>query len=145
METIGLLGMFGLCSKDDIKYKQVKVFVISIFGVLGVLLHVFFGKNSWASMLLGFSIGAILYFVSILTNEKIGKGDALIIAVAGIYLGALKTLELLWFSSLLAAIGGLILIVVKKKEKTFEMPFVPFMLLAYILMLVWEPLNGVML
>jgi len=144
MESVGLISLLGLCSFDDIRSKEIRVIEIGVFGIIGVLLHIFFGKNSWYSMVGGVAVGAIMYLISVLSKEKIGKGDALIIMVAGIYLGCIRTIELLWVSSLLAAIVGIGVVLIKKKNKEYEMPFVPFLLAGYLIIYTLESM-GVLL
>ena len=61
-----------------------------------------------------------------------GMGDAFIIMVTGLYLGFMDTLILLWISSVLAAVFGIITIrIYDNKEK--ELPFVPFLLIGFII------------
>ena len=71
---------------------------------------------------------------SIFSNEKIGKGDCFIIMVSGLYLGFIDVLVLIWISSLLALIYGLITIKRLKKDSNYEIPFVPFLLSGFLLM-----------
>lgn len=135
MESIGILGMFGLCTIDDIRYRKIRASWVCLFGMVGVLLHIFFGKNSIYSMLGGAALGVIFYILSIVTKEKVGKGDALLIGVMGIFLGFAKTLEMIWLASILAGIVGCGLMIIKKKEKNYELPFVPFLLAGYLCIL----------
>ena len=84
---------------------------------------------------LGVGIGVMLYGVSRITRGGIGGADALVYAVTGATIGFTRNLELLLISLILAAlVGGLLLLIRKAGLKT-RMPFVPFTLVSYGLVL----------
>ena len=138
MEALGLIGMMGLCSYDDVRDRNIRLMEVAVFGIIGVVLHIIYHSHSIESVLGGMAIGGAMYIVSILTKEKIGKGDAAVVGVIGIFLGFTDTLVLLWLSSVLAAVFGCVYIKVKKLSKDTELPFVPFMLAGYLAMLVFK-------
>ena len=133
METIGLACLYGLTAMDDLKTKQVRVLEIIVFGILGIIINIIYKPHTLISVLGGVGIGLLTILFSYISKEKIGMGDAYIITVTGLYLGFIDTAILLWISSLLAAITGLVLI--RKYDNTkMEIPFVPFLLIAYVIM-----------
>ena len=133
METIGLACLYGWTAMDDLKTKQVRVLEIIVFGILGIIINIIYKPHTLISVLGGVGIGLLTILFSYISKEKIGMGDAYIITVTGLYLGFIDTAILLWISSLLAAITGLVLI--RKYDNTkMEIPFVPFLLIAYIIM-----------
>lgn len=134
MREIGLFIFYGLTAFDDIKTKQVRMLEIIVFGILGIIVNIVWPVKSFESIICGFLVGIVLYVFSILTNEKIGKGDCFIIMVSGLYLGFIDVLVLIWISSLLALIYGLITIKRLKKDSSYEIPFVPFLLSGFLLM-----------
>ena len=134
MREIGLFIFYGLTAFDDIKTKQVRMLEIIVFGILGIIVNIVWPVKSFESIICGLLVGIVLYLFSILTNEKIGKGDCFIIMVSGLYLGFIDVLVLIWISSLLALIYGLITIKRLKKDRSYEMPFVPFLLSGFLLM-----------
>lgn len=133
METIGLACLYGLTAMDDLKTKQVRVLEIIVFGILGIIINIIYKPHTLISVLGGVGIGLLTILFSYISKEKIGMGDAYIITVTGLYLGFIDTAVLLWISSLLAAITGLVLIR-KYDNAKMEIPFVPFLLIAYIIM-----------
>lgn len=132
MSGVGVIGLLGLCSIEDIVKKQVHVTVVCLFGILGVLIHLRYGNLSWQDMLMGAGIGVVLYIVSILSREKIGKGDALIVGAMGVYLGFWPTMAVLWVASFFVAVIGVVFMIWGDKSKNYEMAFVPFLLVAYV-------------
>lgn len=138
MEAFGLVCLYGFTAIDDMKTKRVKMWVIVAFALFGILINIISKSNSLISVLGGVGVGILLLIFSVLTKEKIGKGDAYILMVTGIYLGFINTIVLLWLSSILAAIYGIIEI--RKYDNDdkakIELPFIPFLLLGYMLLLV---------
>lgn len=144
METIGLACLYGLTAMDDLKTKQVRVLEIIVFGILGIIINIIYKPHTLISVLGGVGIGLLTILFSYISKEKIGMGDAYIITVTGLYLGFIDTAILLWISSLLAAITGLVLI--RKYDNTkMEIPFVPFLLIAYVIMYLIHILGGFVL
>lgn len=130
METIGLLGMLGICTYEDIRKKQVEVLSVLAFGILGVLIHMINQSTTILNILGGMAIGLVVYVISLLSKEKIGKGDALIIAISGIYIGFWDNLILFWGATTIAGMIGLIYIAFGRRNK--ELPFVPFLFITYV-------------
>ena len=138
METLGLFGILGYFTIEDIKSRRLKTAALMFCGLAGVILHIFLRRISAENMIGGMAVGAVMYLISVLSKGRIGKGDAVLIMVTGIFLGFWNNLMLLWAAVMFAGAAGWIAIFILKKEKNYEMPFVPFMLAAYILCLaVW--------
>ena len=134
-----VMGMLTLCSAEDIKRKQIRLNPVLIFGILGIFLHMLFRMQSIENILLGMSVGVVLLFLSVLTGGRIGMGDAVLLIVTGIYLGLEKNLELFFCGLLLCSMWALGLMVLRKKNRKDSIPFVPFLLAAYMGMLVCAP------
>lgn len=79
----------------------------------------------------GMLVGAMLYGVSCASHGGIGRADALVYAITGACLGFFKNCEVLLISLVLAAIVGSVLMIVKHVGRKYRLPFVPFTLIAY--------------
>ena len=128
METVSLFGMLGVCAVTDFRRKEVEVPIICLGGILGVVFHVIYQHRSIEDMLGGFAIGVIMYVIAVATREQVGKGDALLCMVTGIYLGFLANLALVWLSTVLVGIFGLVAVKLFHKTRGMTMPYVPFLL-----------------
>lgn len=135
MEVLGLVGMLSICTVEDLWKRQIHLVVISAFGILGVLLHFYDGKQTALNMCGGMLVGIVLYLISILSHGKVGKGDAFLVTSMGVYLGFWNNLTILWMASVMAAIFGVVACVFFQKKKEESLPFVPFLLVAYLLFL----------
>lgn len=137
MQNYVLLGLLVPCAAEDIRKKEVNVIYILLLGVVGGILHLISPNCSMSSILLGLLPGAAMMALSCFTRGSIGMGDGILLVVTGVYLGGSKNLRLLLTALLLAALWALVLLVLKKKKRKERIAFVPFLLAAYAVMLVW--------
>lgn len=134
MQVAGLLGMLGICSYEDIKTRKIGVVAVLLFAIFGVINRMLLGSPAINEMIGGMSLGGILFLMGNLFKGCMGNGDALMVMVTGIYLGFWNNLLLLWIASLFAGVIGIGLILMGKKNR--EIPFAPFLLVAYLILLV---------
>ncbi len=132
MLSAGIILGLTIWSIEDIRFHLVDIRKVGAFAVLGLFLQLACRNESIISIALALLTGAIMYLVSILTKEKLGKGDAFVVMTMGIYIGFIDVIRSLWIGSILAAAMGLLIIVVRKKNIRYEMPFVPFLLGGYL-------------
>ena len=133
MEVICMMGMLLHMSVEDIRKRTVPVIPMMIWGMAGVLLHLYHGRIGCDSMLGGLIPGIAVYILSILTHERIGKGDAILLIVTGIYMGFWGNIFMLWIGMILAAVGGVVSMAFFKKSKHYELPFVPFLFAGFLM------------
>ncbi len=136
MTRIILLGMLGLYAVEDIRKKRISVRYLWIFGAAGIAINLFQRSISLPDMLLGAAVGAALVAVSLLTRGNIGLGDGFLLMTAGVFLGGSSVLELLFISLLYAALVSLGMLAFRRWKRKREIPFVPFLLLGYLTMMV---------
>lgn len=138
-----LAGVFLLiCTFTDLKNKQVSVWICILFFILGIGFNILCSmehqeelKDIWKDTWMGLLPGIILLGFSVTTKECIGKGDGLVMVAMGILLGVEKTIALFMISLFLSAIVAAFLIGVRRVEKNYEIPFVPFLTVGMCLML----------
>ena len=83
------------------------------------------------SIVTGVLVGVMLYGISRVSHGGIGEADALVYAITGASLGFFKNCEVLLISLVMAAIVGSVLMIVKHVGRKYRLPFVPFTLVAY--------------
>ncbi len=135
MQKYLVLGLLGLCSWEDMKRKRLTVVYILLFGIGGMMLHLFSPICSIYSILGGILLGLAMMLASVATGGMVGMGDGILLAVTGVYLGGTGNLELLSIGLLLSACWSLGLVVLKKKRGKDQIAFVPFLLASYLTML----------
>lgn len=128
-----MLGaMLGVSTWMDIRKRQVSVILLVVSGVLGLLGIVIWNTVSYGSMAGGMAVGILVAGLSKLTKGEVGLGDGWLLCVTGIYLGIYRNMELLLTALFLAAVWGALLMVFHKADRKTRLPFVPFLMVAYI-------------
>ena len=133
---IAMMGMLAVCTAQDIRRKEIRLNFVLFFGILGILFHMLFRMRSIGNLLLGMSVGVVLLLAGIFSEGKIGVGDGVLLTVTGAYLGVKENLTLFFVALVLCGLWAAGLLVLHKKRKTDSIPFVPFLLAAYMGMLV---------
>lgn len=137
IESCMVLGLLGICSWEDVRKKEIGIYKVFFTGIAGMLLHIFRGNMSIYNILGGMLLGIILLLAGRISKGNIGCGDGLILMVTGILLGTAGNMQLFFYGLLFAGIWALILLVLFRKKKNYEIPFIPFLLVSYVGMLLW--------
>ncbi|GMQ64490.1 prepilin peptidase [Vallitalea maricola] len=121
----------------DCKDKQIPMDVVIITFIIGVILLFFNPNVIWIHSLIGFvGIGGIIALISVLTKGAIGIGDALVIGTIGLILGYKMAIAVLLYSLVLSGLIGLGLMVFGKVTRKTKLPMVPFMLCAFLIIII---------
>lgn len=124
--------MLLVCGLQDIKMKKVYTWFILLGAILIITCIPFSSIITLGDRLGGSLVGVVVIIISLLTQGKIGMGDGLILSVTGISLGFWSNLELFLIALLLSAILSIILLAAKKVDRKQEVPFVPFIFMAFL-------------
>ena len=87
--------------------------------------------------------GSVLFIISRLTKEAIGMGDVYVMLLLGFMMGFANTAALLFVSMFIASVFGILLMLFKGKSRKETLPYMPFLLGAYVWMLFSGMLQGV--
>lgn len=93
-------------------------------------------RQDWLLYVIGILIGILLLLAGRFCGGCIGTADGIMTAVIGGMIGYQDTLLLLMNGILAAAVFSILLIVIKKAGRRTTIPFIPFMLLGYIMILI---------
>lgn len=100
--------------------------------VCGFVLSLFDPAMSWVQSLLGILVGGgVLYLIALgyyyLTkNEGLGGGDIKLFAGIGSIMGWYGALNIMFFSSIIGAVVGIIILLIYKKSRKTPIPYGPF-------------------
>lgn len=133
--NVAMMGMLTICSVQDIIWKQIRLDPVLGFGILGVIFHLLWQQQTIGSILMGMMVGIGLLLLSLLSRGRIGAGDGVLLIVTGVYLGLQKNLALLFYALLICGCFALFLLLTRRKRRQDAIPFVPFLLIAYIFLL----------
>lgn len=117
----------------DIWQKKIAIYAIFGITVLLLLMQLLSGRGDiWISAL---GSGSLFYMISLLTKEKIGKGDAFLFGMTGAAMGLWKNIMIIYISFMVAFVVALYLIIIRKKRKETAFPFAPCIGIAYFVVL----------
>lgn len=139
MMNAAIIGMLIYPALSDIKKKSFCIIWIII--PAAVLAVIKFALEPGTGMLMnecyGMVPGLLAFTVSYALKEAIGKGDCLVILCTGALCGMEMILVVIFIAFAVAGIIGLMLLTFGIKDRKYEIPFVPFLGGAYILVSIW--------
>ena len=130
-----LLAVLAVSAYRDWREKQIYLYLPIGALILGLIWHLVCRERALEDMLLGAVVGLVMIIIGKVTGEAIGIGDGMMLVVSGIFLGFWGNMCLLITALLLVGCVALFLIVIGKKGKDYRLPFLPFLLVAYLLQL----------
>lgn len=128
-----VLIMLAAFSWEDILHRRIFIQWLVYFAVAGILCSMIIIKQPFTMMVLGAIPGLVILVISIIFRGSIGLGDGLLLMVSGIYLGVAGIIRIIVYAVFLSAFCALYLYFGKKKDKGYEMPFVPFILASFLI------------
>ncbi len=131
---LGALLLF--CGVQDLLYKRITLWLIGV-SALAVLACLPFCTNlSFTERLGGCALGFGVILLSKVTGGKIGLGDGILLCVTGLGLGFWTNTELFGLALFLAAVLSILLLILRLVDRKKNIPFVPFLLAGYVILLV---------
>lgn len=131
--VLSALILTFICAIYDVKKKIIPVLPMA-FGIVFALIiwiwRILAGKVGFVEMLCAALPGIFLLIVSFCSQEKIGRGDGILLIMIGLMTGFPFCFNVLCISLLCSGGYALFLIVLRKGERGDSFPFAPFMILA---------------
>ncbi|MDE6529148.1 MAG: prepilin peptidase [Lachnospiraceae bacterium] len=140
LQRIGTVMMLTAGSIWDIRGKRIPAGLL-ILDVLagGILMAVnrdIDWQKDWYLYVVGILIGILLLLIGRFCGGCIGAADGIMTAIIGGMIGYQNTLLLLMNAILAAAVFSIFLIAIKKARRETAIPFIPFLLLGYLMILI---------
>lgn len=119
----------------DIKKKAVPKVFLLIWGIVSVIYFVFeiINGQNMLGLLLGVIPGIITLVLSIVTKEKIGLGDGLILICVGCLQTIKDVLCMIFFSFIFLTVVLIFLLAIRRIGRSSRIPFVPFLFLGQLI------------
>ena len=146
MSILSLI-MLIIFSYTDLRNRRISMRILAVFLILtaGLMTSVrLFGgrytiiKNCLVyelgleNIVLALVPGVILFVISLLTNEAIGRGDVCVVGLLGLMTGFDAVFIILFISMMACALFGLVFMLIMGKSKKDTLPYIPFLLGAYL-------------
>ena len=145
-----ILGFFSISAFQDYRNisnkkiniscekSKINIYFLLTGGIIGLLFHLYSMELSIIEILLGMGIGMMILFFGLWSGGSVGRADGMILVVSGIFLGFEKNVEVFVMGLFLAGITSLFLSVIRRKGRTYRIPFAPFLLAGYLFVMVME-------
>ena len=124
---LGLMILCIPCGIIDWKKKELPMWYIGIFSATGCVYTLASRRVSVMQMLLGASIGLLCLIVSLISKNRFGFGDGVILGAVGIWAGGEVLLEIMLRAFFLVVIIEGVMVLMKKRTMQSEVAFVPFL------------------
>ena len=131
--------MLSISGIFDIRKKSIPIQILVAAGIWAVICLTLSvtenGAEVLAGSLPGLLPGAVLLMLGFLTQQKVGYGDGILLIIMGLMEGVRMVLLTFCIGLFLQSILAVILVLFKKADKQTQIPFVPFLLTARVLIL----------
>lgn len=136
MEQAAAVLLLGGNAWKDLRKHRISILLTAGIFLAAVILRI--RRGEYAALAAGILPGVILLGISWITKESLGYGDGLVQSVLGALLGWKKALEILLGAFFLAAIFSAAALAARRLGRKSELPFLPFILGAYLVLLIFE-------
>ena len=127
-----LLFFLYCCAREDHRLKLLSVRRFWVFGGIGLIWFLICKPFSWMELAGGAGLGLVLLWVSHVSKEQFGAGDAWIFFISGMFLGAEENMRLLLWSLIICGIYSMGMLLLKRRSRKERIAFTPFVLGALI-------------
>ena len=117
----GILIFLGVNSWTDIRKREISLIFTGIFAIAGII---------WRLSVAG--VGLLFAGISVITKGALGMGDCLVLLALGTVMDMGDFFLMLLGAVFSSAVYAGILLVILKKNRNTEIPFVPFLLMGYL-------------
>ena len=126
------IGLVWNCIWDLWK-RQVCIPVILSMSICGLVLRLWTQGEVWRSILFALIPGLVCLLLSLLFSQQIGCGDAWMVLGLGFLLEAEQLIRICMYAILCGGVAALVLLCLFRKKGSYEIPFVPFLLIGFFL------------
>lgn len=118
----------------DLKKQEINIPVSGIMAAAAIPIYFFAKDISVLNSIIGIAEGLLLILISVMTKGQIGMGDGILLAACGLMLGGKDNFLMFFFACLFSAVVSGLIMLVKKADKKTKIPFVPFMIPGFLVM-----------
>lgn len=146
-DVLIMTGMLAVLSAEDIRKKRIPAWMLAAY------LSVCAGICIWqfqespvrtylVQKLISALPGILLFLLSVTENAPVGKADGLCLIGIGLTQLPLETIWIVCAGSLLAALFGMLLLILHRAGRRTRIPFIPFLSAGYLVILALTQFPG---
>ena len=133
MLRIVILLSLAYSSVLDIKKREVSLTPVMVIAVSGWADRILSDRNELLGILAALLPGILALLIAKVSRESIGYGDGWLLLALGLGRSGEEMAAVIGIAVCAAGICALLLCVLFRKNGTYKMPFVPFLLLGYLI------------
>jgi leader peptidase (prepilin peptidase)/N-methyltransferase len=137
LTNVTILLFLASCAYFDLKSKQIPLLLLYAFGLIIGGICWWNGYFNEGGFFLRIMPGALFIIIAFVTKQALGYGDGAVILLLGLLLDFKTILTFLVIALLFSAIVSLLLLLFKKGNAQTKLPFLPFLLSAWGVILIW--------
>lgn len=113
-------------------YLKVSILAIVLALLLDLYEYIVCGEGL-EQYIYGAALAFCIFFLIVKITKGMGEGDIEVAVICGLFLGVRYTLLAILLSFIIGGAAGIVLLLFKRKDKRYEMAFIPYLLMgAYI-------------
>ncbi|MDR0220287.1 MAG: hypothetical protein LBI54_02655 [Lachnospiraceae bacterium] len=132
-----ILLFLVLCTYFDLKSLRVPLALVAGFGVACGGLCLWSGGFAGGEFLLRLLPGVVFLLLAFLTREAVGYGDGAVLLPVCLLLKMPVIMAFIMLALAFCALFSLVLVMLKKGGKETRLPFMPFLLAAWGVIIIW--------
>ncbi len=133
VKEVWLVAWLAVWTWWDLRCRMICRWQVILVLTTGLVWQGIDGLLFTATVLGGLALGVAGWGFSLVTEDRFGRGDAMVILCLGLYLGFGSSLSVLMWGLLIASAVSLYLLWVKKKSKNQSIPFIPCLAAGYLI------------
>lgn len=131
-----LLLILAGAAYEDYKEKQIHLYLTLVAAAAGIIWNLLFREMTLKDILLGAAVGGLLLLIAWIGRGSVGAGDGIMLTVSGLFVGFWGNAVLFMTALGMISVTALFLLVIKRRGRNYRLPFVPFLLAAYLCLLI---------
>jgi leader peptidase (prepilin peptidase)/N-methyltransferase len=135
---IFVLLFLALCAYYDLKSLQLPLLLLVAFGVASGVWCLANDGFANGEFLLCLMPGILFLLVSFLTREALGYGDGVVLLLVCLLLEMKTVMLFIMLALALSALTALVIVTLMKKSRQTRLPFMPFLLVAWGVIIIWQ-------
>lgn len=131
MRELVVLALLGWNAWVDIRKREISLKITLAAGIAGFLFYLA-GNGLSRGLAVRLLPGAVAVALSFATAGKAGLGDGILLLCLAALTRTEEMARTVFLGIFLGALWGLFLLIVRRKGRNHELPFVPFLFLGYV-------------
>lgn len=138
MNYLCIILFLFVCGISDLRKRTVNTSLCLMVSLVGIIVHIVKNESIGMNWGMGVVLGILFLGIAIMTREKIGLGDGLVILAMGTCLGGLESFRIVVWAFLFCTAWALLGISIFKMSARSRIPFVPFLAIASVVQWVFQ-------